>query len=106
LRRLLETLLYDSHYDQLSYGFAWLKVAYEALRAGVWRPGPALALAGPRNCGKSLLQQLITLILGGRSAKPYRYMRGGTEFNADLFGAEHLCIEDEHCSTDIRSRNA
>jgi hypothetical protein len=53
-----------------------------------------------------LLQNLFTLIFGGRSAKPYRYMSGGTQFNADLFGAEHLMIEDEHSSTDIRSRRA
>jgi len=86
--------------------FAWLKIAYEALRAGLWRGGPAIALAGPRGCGKSLLQNLFTLILGGRSAKPYRYMSGGTQFNADLFGAEHLMIEDEHSSTDIRARRA
>jgi len=65
-----------------------------------------MGLAGPIGCGKSLLQNLFTVILGGRSAKPYRYMRGGTEFNAELFGAEHLIIEDEHSSTDIRSRRA
>jgi len=33
-----------------------LKVGYEALRAGKPRVGQALALAGPRACGKSLLQ--------------------------------------------------
>jgi hypothetical protein len=32
-------------------------------------------------------------------------MSGGTQFNADLFGAEHLMIEDEHSSTDIRARS-
>jgi hypothetical protein len=101
---LLQNLLVDDVYDQQPYLYGWLKVAYEALRRGVWRPGQAMGLAGPRDCGKSLLQSLITLILGGRSAKPYRYMTGGTAFNADLFGAEHLMIEDEHSSTDIRAR--
>ena len=82
----------------------WLKVGYEALRQGQQRPGQALAIAGPRDCGKSLLQSVITEILGGRSAKPYRYMSGATEFNGDLFGAEHLMIEDEVAYTDIRAR--
>ena len=61
-------------------------------------------LAGPRDCGKSLLQSLLTILFGGRSAKPYRYMTGETSFNADLFGAEHLVIEDEQPNTDIRAR--
>lgn len=104
LSLFLERLLVDERHDQRPYIYGWLKIAYEALRAGLWRPGQALGLAGPRKCGKSLLQRLVTLILGGRVAKPYRYMSGGTEFNADLFGAEHLMIEDEHSSTDIRSR--
>jgi hypothetical protein len=55
-------------------------------------------------CGKSLLQNLITLILGGRSARPYQFMSGLTPFNSDLFEAEHLMIEDEQASTDIRAR--
>ena len=106
LDKLLKNLLVDGQYDQRPYLFGWVKIAYEALRAGNWRPGQAMGLAGPIGCGKSLLQNLFTVILGGRSAKPYRYMRGGTEFNAELFGAEHLIIEDEHSSTDIRSRRA
>jgi hypothetical protein len=61
-------------------------------------------MAGPRDSGKSLLQNLITEMLGGRAAKPYRYMSGKTTFNADLFGAEHLMVEDECGSTDLRPR--
>jgi len=40
--------------DQEIFLFGWLKVGYEALRAGKPRVGQALALAGPRDCGKSL----------------------------------------------------
>jgi hypothetical protein len=61
-------------------------------------------MAGPHDCGKSLLQNIITLLLGGRMAKPYQFMMGGTPFNYDLFAAEHLMIEDEAASTDIRAR--
>jgi ABC-type dipeptide/oligopeptide/nickel transport system ATPase component len=92
--------------EQIPFLHGWLKIGFSAIRAGKYRPGQALVIAGERGCGKSLLQNLITEILGGRSAKPYRYMGGKTDFNGDLFGAEHLMIEDEAASTDIRSRRA
>lgn len=70
------------------------------------RPGQALAIAGPRGGGKSLFQNLITEILAGRSAKAYRYMAERTEFNSELLGAEHLMVEDDVASTDMRKRQA
>jgi hypothetical protein len=104
IEALITALLRDKHHDQISYLLGWLKVGYEALSEGKLRHGQALAIAGPRDCGKSLLQNVITEILGGRAAKPYRYMCGATDFNGDLFGAEHLMIEDEVAFTDIRAR--
>jgi len=104
LGRLLENLLVDEVTDQRPYFFGWLKVAREALFLALRRPGQALCLAGPPDCGKSMLQNLITPLLGGRSAKPYGWMTGATDFNGDLFEAEHLIIEDEAASTDIRAR--
>jgi hypothetical protein len=90
--------------EQRVYLFGWLKVGVESLYSGRFRVGQALTLAGPKDCGKSLLQNLLTEILGNRSTKPHRYMSGATPFNADLFGCEHLIIEDEEASTDIRAR--
>lgn len=90
--------------QQLPYFQGWLKTACESQACGIRRPGQALVLAGKGDSYKSLLQNLITEILGGRSAKPYRYMSGATEFNGDLFGAEHLMIEDDIASCDIRAR--
>jgi len=104
LRKLLDGLLVDDAHDQRAYVFGWLKLSFESIRSGRIRPAPAMILAGPRDCGKSLLQKLFTEILGGRVAKPYRYMSGRTEFNAELFGAEHLMIEDETPCVDLRSR--
>jgi len=101
---LVENLFQDELCDQRPYVYGWLKVALESLHTGHFRPGQVLAIAGPRECGKSLFQNLVTEILGGRAAKPYRYMSGQTPFNADLFGAEHLQIEDECGSTDLRVR--
>lgn len=89
---------------QFNVLIGWLKVAYTSLVAGKQQPGQALALAGPVQCGKSLLQVLITVILGGRCEKPWRYMAGRTDFNSELFGAEHLMIEDDQSQTDPGSR--
>ena len=104
IEKLLIGLLDDPTHDQIAYLLGWLKIGYEALFEGKLRHGQALAIAGPRDCGKSIIQAIITEVLGGRAAKPYRYMCGATEFNGDLFAAEHLMIEDEVAFTDIRAR--
>lgn len=106
LRSFIEGLFGDRNGEQLPFVYGWLKVAYEALRAGLKQPGQAFAMCGPHGSGKSLYQQMITTILGGRVARPYQVMSGGTAFNSDLFGAEHLMVEDEQPSTDIRARRA
>lgn len=91
--------------EQYFYLCGWLKCGYQTLRDGGRRPGQALALAGPRDSFKSFTQNhIITALLGGRSAKPYQFMSGQTAFNSDLFGAEHLMLEDEVASTDIKAR--
>jgi hypothetical protein len=104
--RVLENLLLDEVCDQRPFFYGWMKVARESLVARVRRPGQVLCLAGPHDCGKSLVQNLITPLLGNRAAKPYGWMTGATDFNAELFGAEHLIVEDEAASTDIRARRA
>lgn len=101
LRAIFEGLLGEEQSARL---FAWLKIAVEALREERLRPGQALVLAGPPRCGKSLCQALITELLGGREAKPFAAMTGRTDFNSELFGAEHLMIEDEAASADPRVR--
>ena len=100
----LEAFLSGGLGDQLDYFLGWIKTADACLRNRVFRPLPLLALAGKRSCGKSRLQALITAMLGGRSALPYRYMSGQTPFNSELFGAEHLVIEDEAAGKDHVTR--
>ncbi len=82
----------------------WVKSSVEALREGREQQQQALAICGPAGCGKSLIQHLITEMLAGRSAKAERYFNGKTDFNADLFAAEHLILEDNHVSTRITDR--
>jgi hypothetical protein len=91
--------------QQLKFLYGWLKIALESLYDQQFRTGQVIAMAGPRDCGKSLFQNnILTPMFGGRSAKPYRYMAGLTPFNGDLFCSEHLMIEDEQPSTDLRAR--
>jgi hypothetical protein len=90
--------------EQCGRFLLWLHVARKRLSLRLWHPLPALCLVGPRDCGKSLAQQVVTDLLGGRAAKPGQYMQGQTPFNADLFGAEHLVFEDESARTDGVSR--
>jgi hypothetical protein len=104
LAKMLEGMFNNEVRDERPFLYGWLKLAIEALRTLLLRPGQVLVLAGPATTFKSGLQNLITLMLGGRVAKPYRYMAGITPFNKDLLGAEHLMIEDEVASTSVKSR--
>jgi hypothetical protein len=90
--------------DQFSVFMGWMKFASKMLHTRNRQPGQALVFAGPAGCGKSLTQGLITEMLGGRSAKAALFLTGRTDFNAELFGAEHLILEDEFMSTKISDR--
>jgi ABC-type iron transport system FetAB ATPase subunit len=58
--------------EQLKYLYGWLKTALECLQTQDFRPGQVVALTGPKDCGKSFVQDnIFTPILGGRSAEPY-----------------------------------
>ena len=106
LQTYLHNLL-DQNDDQYWRLIYWLALRRQAVLTGTWRASQALALVGPAACGKSFVQaQVITKLLGGRIAKPYRYMSGATEFNGDLFASEHLCISDEAPGRDIHSRRS
>ena len=104
LRAVIRGLLDDDSGPQADVFLGWLKFARESLVSGRRRPGQALALAGPRNCGKSLLIDILEAALGGRRANPYPFFTGRTQFNEDIAGAELLAVDDEAGSTDIRAR--
>lgn len=101
LLSLLTNMLGD---EQLLRFLCWLKIRRGAVRDNEWTPGQAFVFVGPASCGKSFTQQLITDLLGGRVAKPWRYLSGATEFNGELIGAEHLAVEDEAPNRDLLTR--
>ena len=104
LGRLFDGLFVDDDVDQRPYFYGWLKMALMSFKNRHWRASQLMALAGEKGSGKSITQNLITELFGGRSRKPYRAMTGGTTFNSELFGGEHLMLEDESAAVDIRSR--
>lgn len=103
-KKMLTELLGEPGYPQLDYFNGWLLFARKCIISSEYKPGQCLVIAGPPDCGKSFLQNFITKLLGGRAAKPYQFMAKDTTFNSEVFGAEHLMIEDVVSSTDIRAR--
>lgn len=97
----IQELLPDGQWRDFCF---WSAIGLRSLIRGDFQPGQVVVLAGPSGCGKSLLQQIITAIFGGRTANPFRYMMGLTQFNKDLCGAEHWAIEDPSTTTDLRAR--
>jgi hypothetical protein len=89
--------------DQSVYFHAWMKTAYESLlygEPGNYTPGHALVLSGPVGCGKSRLQvNIVTPLMGGRTADPTAFLTGEDSFNADMMGAEHLMMEELQTSS-------
>jgi len=83
---------------QLNSFYAWLQVAVRSIREYRITQAPALAVAGPAGCGKSVLLQVIVAALGGRQAQPLPYMNAETPFNSDLFNAECLIFDDDGIS--------
>jgi hypothetical protein len=70
------------------------------------RPGQAVALVGPRACGKTFLfEHVIAPLLGGRVVDAFKaFMSDSQGFNGELLGGEVWKIDDRECSTDIRTR--
>ena len=101
-KAFLEELL--GEHDQWLHLCHWLAIGLRSMRRGDFRPGQVCVFAGEAQCGKSLLQAIITEIFGGRAASPFLYMMGKTNWNDDLAGSEHWMIEDPGTTTDIRTR--
>ena len=90
---------------QFSILVGWLQRWRKALEAPeLHLPGQAPILCGPPDCGKSLLQHLITKMGGGREADPCLWLSKDSSFNSELWGAEHLVLGDESLGYDYRQR--
>ena len=99
IRRMLEERMGK---EQAMHFYVWLKLGYEALRDGNFRPGLFLAIVGKPDMHKTCTQELIiTPVLGGRHpGYPWQYFTRGTEFNGDFINSEHLIISDVEAEKD------
>jgi hypothetical protein len=98
----IEELLPNGQHDFLCH---WLAAGLRSMRSQDFGLGQACIFAGVAQCGKSLLQQIITEIFGGRVCNPFEYLMGTEKFNKEVIGAEHWQIEDPPTTTDTRTRS-
>lgn len=115
IRTLIESLLFDETAEdakrQIVCFYLWASESYRAFYGrisesdtGNFRHCPALAIFGPRGCGKSALIDLILApLFGGKKADPMNYLRD-PRFNKDLFAALLLVLDDKGASANLAER--
>ena len=93
-----------------------LKMSREALRLATQpledgrrrqvRPGQAMVLCGPKNCGKSfLVGTIIRPLLGGRQQDAHKaFASGADSFNGELLNGEIWTVDDKEHSHRIDQR--
>jgi len=114
LRRLLVSD--ETGEDQLLTFLAAMKMSQEVLRQALdpvtpgtsrsIRPGQAIVLVGPLNCGKSfLVEWVVRPLLGGRLVDAFKAFTSDPDgFNGELLNGEVWFIDDQESSTDMRQR--
>jgi hypothetical protein len=112
IRLLIESLFFDEeHPRQVICFYLWLSKSFAAYyrqitegKTDTFRHCPALAIFGPRGCGKSALIDLVLApLFGGRKADPMNYLREG-KFNKELFAASLLVLDDKGASSNLAER--
>lgn len=115
IRLLVESLLFDADAEdtrrQITYFYLWLSESFAAFYRRIsegatdkFRHCPALAIFGPKHCGKSALIDLIlTPLFGGKQADPMNYL-SDPKFNKDLFSASLLVLDDKGASANLAER--
>lgn len=112
IHAILKGLFEDESEPSISFAqghafLGWLQSSVTALRAGRFVQDQAMVIAGPRDCGKSLVQHhIITPCLAGRAVNGEKFFLRRNDFNADLFRAEHVTMDDCQASTKISDRLA
>ena len=91
IRILIESMFFEEDKKQIAYFYLWLSKSFAEFNARMFgkidpnkfRHCPALAIFGPKGCGKSaLIDLVIAPLLGGKKADPMNYLRD-PKFNKD-----------------------
>lgn len=84
---------------------SWVRRSYIAIRDhNRSTDQQALVIAGEQGAGKTLTSNILTTLLGGRSADASRYMLKDNDFNGDLCDSEILLLDDKSSSSKIADR--
>lgn len=111
IRKLVESMLKDEAHDQVSVFYLWASEGLSAYwdrlnnpESWRFRHSPALAIFGPRGCGKTALIDLVlSRLFGGRKSDPMNFLRD-PKFNKDLFAASLLVLDDKGASANLAER--
>ena len=115
VRLLIESLLFEAGEAnarrQLAFFYLWAAESFKAFygrmsqgETHTFRHCPALAIFGPRGCGKTALIDLVlTPLFGGRKADPMNYL-SDPKFNKELFSASLLVLDDKGASANLAAR--
>jgi len=80
----------------LDHALTWLRRGYSGILGHKRYMGQSVFVCGPRNNGKTLWAlHVVAPLLGNRVANPLAYFKGETDFNAELFRASLLCVNDD-----------
>jgi len=122
IHKLTTQLFVPRQSDEVEESQAWwhwvwaLKMSREGLKTALKpltdgdrrqvRPGQAMVLCGPKNCGKSfLVNQIIRPLLGGRQQDAHKAFASGAEsFNGELLHGEVWTVDDKEHSHRIDQR--
>lgn len=95
LWHFLNGIFTSSEHGATDFFFAWLQRFYRSFYEYEPAMGQAVFLCGPKSNGKTLIsERIISPLVGGSHANPYPYFNGETSFNADLFSALLLAMND------------
>jgi hypothetical protein len=90
----------------LDHFLAWFQRAYRSFLNHKREMGQAVFLCGPKDNGKTLLcYHYLKPMLGNKCANPYAFFTGATNFNAELFEAYLVAINDEEAPINEAAQN-
>lgn len=111
IRALVEELLADEKFDQVTVFYQWLAKSIQTLYARMAAPGripfqqcPGLAVFGPRGSGKSALLSIVTQGLFGETVGDPMAVLLGNKFNEDLLPSVLLMLDDKGASNSLEER--
>lgn len=103
-RAIISGMLGGETSEQYQWFIRWLAFSLQSFYSQKFQQAQVVAFIGPPATGKSLLQWIITMLLGGTVVDVIQKATGKTEFNGDWAEAAHLRVDDEFAENDRTTR--